>query len=302
MAQNDDTHMFMWNPELYGAVKAMEKQNGITYEYLRKSYENNYVSRDNMSGKSTQGAYKLFLNSAFAGTKEDCDKFIARDNNGGVATRAIFCDIPKPGRKLPVLTFPNETEMESIYDEIDALRKQFCYQMDEKGNDLAVEEQELDLEYVNKKLLKWSDKQWKKAQKEHSNAREIGRIRAGTNAFHSAIVAHILFGCPTEQETEARKSVVNLATYIANYCVERYIFMFPDPKTQANDNSDEASDDAISPNRVGNNRGIDDSIKEEWVRLKEEGWTWGEIAEEYGYSKNYVKTTTKRYRERQKGK
>ena len=287
-AINDGVHMLKWNSELSGTMSAMKKSNGLPMEVYLKAFDNEPINQENKSKSSKQGSYDVFMNSVSTGTQDDCERLVAMDKNGGMASRIIFCDIPKPGAKLPELNLPSDEVIEETHDQIDVWRNQFCYHTDGDGNDVPAAECIFDLGYVKDALEKWQINQYKKAKKQQNSAREVGRIRAATNAFRCGMLAHIMFGSPTVDDVDARTNVVNLTLYIANYCVERYIFMF-----SANGMRPETTEiNDIQRKRVS------ETIIAKWAELKQTGWSWGDISKEFGQDKDYVKTTTKRYMQR----
>ena len=98
--------------------------------------------------------------------------------------------------------------------------------LNDNGIDIASVETEIDLDYVNAALKKWLDAQYDLFEMDGNSARKDFRIRAATIAFHAAIVIHMLWGQPTETEVEKRKAVTDLAIYVADYCIERFIHKF----------------------------------------------------------------------------
>ena len=287
-AINNGVHMLKWNSELSGTMSAMKKSNGLPMEVYLKAFDNETINQENKSKSSKQGSYNVYMNSVSTGTQDDCERLLAMDKNGGMASRIIFCDIPKPGAKLPELNPPSDEVIEEIHDQIDVWRNQFCYHTDGDGNDVPAAECIFDLDYVKDALEKWQINQYRKAKKQQNSAREVGRIRATTNAFRCGMLVHIMFGCPTVDDVDARTNVVNLTLYIANYCVERYVFMF--------------SANGMRPKPTENNgiqrKRVSEATIASWAELKQTGWSWGEISKEFGQDIGYVKTTTKRYMKR----
>ena len=287
-AINDGVHMLKWNSELSGTMSSMKKSNGLPIEVYLKAFDNESINQENKSKPSKQGSYSVYMNSVSTGTLDDSERLLAMDKNGGMTSRIIFCDVPKPGAKLPELNLPNDEVMEEIYDQIDVWRNQFCYHTDGDGNDVPAAECIFDLGYVKQTLEQWQINQYRKAKKQQNSAREIGRIRAATNAFRCGMLAHIMFGCPTVDDVDARANVVNLTLYIANYCVERYIFMFSANgiRTETTEKND------IQRKKVS------EATIAKWAEFKQTGWSWGDISKEFEQDINYVKTTTKRYMKR----
>lgn len=288
LADNDEVHMFQLNSELQGLLSSLRKNNKISLEVYLKAYDNEVIDQENKSKSAKQGRYKVFLNSAYTGTPSDCKMLLKQDKNGGLLSRIVFCDIPKPPRKIPELLLPHEEELEEIRNQIDLWRELYCYRMDDNNNDIPAEECEIDLNYVREPLEEWLLSQWDKAQREKDEPREIGRIRAATNAFRCAMVAHLMYGCPGDDDKTTQNDVVELALYIAEYCVEKYVFMV-------------AMQNVSSERRVDgtpNNKKVSNTRVAQWLELHNEGWSYREIGEEFGFKRDYVKTTISRYRKK----
>ena len=120
---------------------------------------------------------------------------------------------------------PKGQDLEKIRDQIDQWHDKYCYHTD-NGIDIARVETDIDLDYVNAALKKWLDSQYDRYMEDHNSARKDTRTRAATIAFHAAIVIHMLWEQPTETEMEKRKAVTDLAIYVADYCIERFIHKF----------------------------------------------------------------------------
>lgn len=229
MSKNGGVHVLMVSSEVLAAVNNMRKQNGLTAEYYRKAFDNGEVYRGNRS-KDVQGLFKVFMNYIMTGTPGDTAKFISKELEGGTASRICWIAIPDSGRYLEALVIEDSEELEAIRDQIDLWNKTYCYDHDESsGFDLPAEESIIDLGYVNTALKTWiQDDQWAKANGNIDDPRIGARGRMAAIGHHLAMVIHMLFGCPGPDMLQTRRKVVDLTMYLANYCMERFLFKFGD--------------------------------------------------------------------------
>lgn len=229
MSKNGGVHVLMVSSEVLAAVNNMRKQNGLTAEYYRKAFDNGEVYRGNRS-KDVQGLFKVFMNYIMTGTPGDTAKFISKELEGGTASRICWIAIPDSGRYLEALVIEDSEELEAIRDQIDFWNKTYCYDHDESsGFDLPAEESIIDLGYVNTALKTWiQDDQWAKANGNIDDPRIGARGRMAAIGHHLAMVIHMLFGCPGPDMLQTRRKVVDLTMYLANYCMERFLFKFGD--------------------------------------------------------------------------
>ena len=222
LANNDEVHMFVLCEEII----ELEKR-GITKEIIRKALGNEETSRNNKSKNDAQGIFKVYSNMFLAGTPESIRQFFpARELEGGTNSRFIWTDIPLPGRIIESPKLPNEERLKEIRFQIDKWHNKYCYKTDEEGNEKAVDEVEIDLRYVSEAIKKWLDDQWCLCNGNNDCERNLKRARYGSIAFNCAIVIHMMYNCPTEADEATRKKVVELTIYIANYCMERYLYKF----------------------------------------------------------------------------
>lgn len=225
LGQNQGVHMFVWTSEIMELVRS-----GLSVATICKSFENGESSRNNMAKNMTQGVYETNVNFFATGTPEGVNKFLTKNYEAGITSRVVCTSIPAVGRILPKLNLSSEERVEAIRDQIDNWQKRYCYTTDEEGNDVAVDLEFIDLDYVNLALKEWSEEtQWELICREKGT--KVGTKRMGSRgriwsiALHGAIVAHMMYGNPDERHVEERRKVVDLAIYLANYSMERYLCM-----------------------------------------------------------------------------
>ncbi len=227
LANNQDVHAIMVESEVRTLIDAMKRSNGFSYDLLRKAYDNDTTGRLNKNKNSLQGPFPVALNIVLTGTPGDLNEFIKpKAVEGGNANRIAWCTIPPAGRDIPQFKMPEGSVLNSFQDRIEEWSAKYSFYSDEDGKDIPANELVIDLEYVNKELLKWLDYQYEKSRKENNKERERVRGRMASMAFHCAIIYHMLFDNPTPNCHKKRDDVVKLTLYMANYFIERYLHKF----------------------------------------------------------------------------
>ena len=223
LAENQEVHFFTFSAEILEAKNAMKKPNGITFEHLRKAFDNGEVGRYNKS-KDIQGQFKIFMNVALTGTPGDVSKFIGRELEGGSASRFIWSSVPDSSRCLESLDLPEDDEIKMMRDQVKAWNEKFCYR-NINGLDVAADEYLIDIGYVKSALENWIENdQWAKSDNGKDIARTGARGRMACIAFRAAIVLHMLYGEPTDAAT--KQVIIDLTILIADYCMERFLEKF----------------------------------------------------------------------------
>ena len=222
MANNQGVHMFSFSSEILTLNNAMKKTNGLTFEHIRKAFDNGEVERQNKS-KDIQGLFAVFLNAAFTGTPGDVTKFISKELEGGSASRFIWSTIPDPGRVLESLDLPEDDEIRMMRDQIMEWNEKYCHKTI-NGVDVAADEYHINLGYINDALKNWIENIQCDNGREDDPARFDARGRMACIAFHAAIVLHMLYGEPTDAAT--KQVIVDLTILIADYCMERFLEKF----------------------------------------------------------------------------
>ena len=95
----------------------------------------------------------------------------------------------------------------------------------------------------------------------------MGSKRMANIAHHCAIVLHMLAGEPKPKDIRLRRTVKELAIYIANYCMERYLSKFTNYGLKAQVN--EASADNTTPaTSAPEHRPLTQEEIDEWYYLR----------------------------------
>lgn len=228
LAGNHGVHIFMFDPEISNVARALKGSSGLTYEHLRYAFDNDPVYQNNMASNSVAGYFKVYLNYVYSGTPLDCDSFTKNQLTTGTPQRICFSVLPNPENDDDfTLNLPDGARLSEIHDFIDDLCEMYCFTTDGQGNDHAVAEVNINLDYVNNGIDEWIRQQKKQADDEDNPARRENCNRIGAIAFRAAMVLHILYIFDVDiTEQEKQGSVREMAIYIANYCMERFLHKF----------------------------------------------------------------------------
>ena len=120
-------HLYNFSPEILAVINDLKKRNGLTFDHLRKAFDNSTVYQNNMRNKSKSGFFPVFYNYTFTGTPNDVSKFICGELEGGTASRIGWGVIPETGKEIPRLGTIAEPDLEKIHDQIDDWKSKYCY-------------------------------------------------------------------------------------------------------------------------------------------------------------------------------
>ena len=279
-------HLFTYVPE----ISLLRNMKGINYEYLRLATDNDYKSHHTMDTSNT-GSHKVYHNLVLTGTTAAVERFIPeREEEGGTASRIFWSLIPELGKDIPELVMPDKNTLKHIKGNIKEFREKYCYKTN--GKDIACKEYETDMQYVNDALKKWLDRQYEIYDNDHCAKRNQFRARIATLVLQAIIPVHMMYGEPKDAET--RKMVVDLAIYLANYCMERYLYKFA--------GATEITADADIDYTVQAERVFSDDDHKEWYEMymknfgTPEHMGYGTIAKAVGAELDTVKNGIKKYK------
>lgn len=225
-AKNQGVHMYVIHPEISHVTKILRKREGITYEHLRCAFDNDEVEYNSMAKKMLHGRFRVYLNCTFTGTPVAVDAFIAGEEVGGTAQRICWTTIPEIDYSdMQETEYPEDSELEHLRDQIDTWRQLYCID-NTSGVDEPCPETVIDLGYVKESLSLWIRQQMELAEKEDNPARKAAAPREAAIAFHIAIILHMMYDQPGEDNQDDRKKVVLYTLYLADYCMERYLLRF----------------------------------------------------------------------------
>ena len=255
LAGNHGVHMFMFDPEISNVARALKGSSGLTYEHLRYAFDNDPVYQNNMASNSVAGYFKVYLNYVYSGTPLDCDSFTKNQLTTGTPQRICFSVLPNPENDDDfTLNLPDGARLIEIHDFIDDLCEMYCFTTDGQGDDHAVGEVNINLDYVNNGIDEWIRQQKKLADDEDNPARRENCNRIGAMAFRAAMVLHILYIFDVDiTEQEKQDSVREMAIYVANYCMERFLHKFQTKlnlEIRENDRLEQAIDPSMDTDKL----------------------------------------------------
>lgn len=227
LASNKGVHFYIMEDEIIEMKKAFQKQNGLNFAIIRKAFDNGIIYQNNKNNQSTKGSYPVYLNATFTGTPKAINSlFKDEEVEGGSARRFCFSTIPEQGATSPMFKWFEGEMLENIRNNIDEWRNTYSYHHNFLEGDTPCDEFIIDLEYINKELQKWLEKQYYRYKNESVEERNAMRNSMACIAFHCAIVLHMMAGNPDSTQSEKRNNVKKITVYIANYCMERYLYKF----------------------------------------------------------------------------
>ena len=264
MAGNNGVHMYIFDPEISNATRALKKSNYLTYDDLRNAFDNTPVYKNNMVKNAVAGHFKIYLNYTFTGTKDLCDNFIKSELEDGTIQRICWAYLPPKGRdNEPYLTLPSETRIDEMRDQIDDYCERYCYTTDALGNDLAVNEYVIDLDYAISSIENWVKKQELLADREDNPARRECCNRFADMAFRAAMIIHMFYLDDTSiAEDDKRKNTCLLAIYVADLCMERFLCKFQEELNRKSRESDKA--ELVTPAGITTNKSLDYEVLSKW--------------------------------------
>lgn len=307
LGNNQGIHTIIMDPETTTMVNAVRnKNNGISYEILRKAYDNDEITRMNRSKNAPQGSFPTAINFVLTGTPDATDKFLKKEIEGGTASRMCLAVLSKVGKEIPSFPMPGGELLSQFQNDIDAWTEQFAYTTDAEGNDNPVPPYETDMSYVNLALQEWLEAQYDLSQSENNPARGALRMRIASSAFNCAIVWHMLYDEPSSRKRNERKNVVDLTIYMANYFMERWLHKFG---TQHNEQQAKFTAEELvkirRTSKVDNNEPVSRNIPTDpmekgsfFQRLKNDGKTDAELTHEFGLTRDQINGYIRRYKDK----
>lgn len=224
--ENNGVPIFVFNEEIKDITRSLNKQKAITYDMLRKAFDNGATDGSSSRGNTDPTPVSVRMNYVFTGTIGDVADFINGEVEGGTAARILW-GVLEADKKNESPDEASGSSLESYLDDIDCWRKLYCYTTDSNGNEYPCDETCIDLEYVKVELERWRQKQESNSSLSCSDVRKKVAKRMTSLGLHCAIPLHMLFMCQMgEVDTYHKKCVIDAVLYIAEYSMERYIFKF----------------------------------------------------------------------------
>lgn len=217
---NKGIPLYMFEEELDTLNTNIGKQGRLPSELFRKAYDNGYIDQHKDDG-SPCGKFRASFNFTATGTPDAVRRFIGGGDDNGLASRIALAKIEDRDFNFDMEGLSDE-DYRVLQDEIDTMREHYCYTT-VGGVDTPCQEVQIDLGYVETALKQWEKDQVKMADSgdKCDYLRKDWCGRMSTTAFRCAIVIAVLYGIPGQNQQKERQHVVDVALYIANYCMER---------------------------------------------------------------------------------
>lgn len=251
---NKGIPFYMFEEELDTLNTNLGKQGRLPSEIFRKAYDNGFIDQHKDDG-SPCGKFRASFNYTATGTPEAVRRFIGNGDENGLASRVALARIEDRDFNFDVEQLSDE-DYHALQDQIDALRKKYCYTTDNNGQDTPCPEHRVDLSYVESALKNWEKEQVAMADK--GDSRDFFRRdwcgRMSTIAFRCAIVVATLYDFPEAEQDTERQNIVNIALYIANYCMERWHKLFAkdhNRRREVNKQAEQMHTEGVSSNATG---------------------------------------------------
>ena len=251
---NKGIPFYMFEEELDTLNTNLGKQGRLPSEIFRKAFDNGYIDQNKDDG-SPCGKFRASFNYTATGTPDAVRRFIGNGDENGLASRVALAKIEDRDFNFDVEQLSDE-DYRALQDQIDDLRKKYCYTTDSNGQDTPCQEHRVDLGYVEAALKNWEKEQVAMAD-EGDNRDYLRRDwcgRMSTIAFRCAIVVATLYGFPEQEQDTERQSIVNIALYIANYCMERGHKLFAkdhNRRREVNQQAEQMHTEGVSSNATG---------------------------------------------------
>lgn len=251
---NKGIPFYMFEEELNTLNTNLGKQGRLPSEIFCKAFDNGYIDQNKDDG-SPCGKFHASFNYTATGTPDAVRRFIGNGDENGLASRVALARIEDRDFNFNVEQLSDE-DYRALQGQIDELRKKYCYTTDNNGQDTPCPEHRVDLSYVESALKNWEKEQVAMADK--GETRDYFRRdwcgRMSTIAFRCAIVVATLYDFPgAEQDTE-RQNIVDVALYIANYCMERGHKLFAkdhNHRREVNQQAEQMHTEGVSSNATG---------------------------------------------------
>lgn len=211
-------HLIAFSEEIDTVYKSFKRSFSSLSDALRNAFDNAEYGQDYASENSFSGIVKLYYNTLYCGTPNAMKRFYP-DLEDGLVSRVLFVTLADQfGKKMPV------------WGELDAKAKQTVDVSLERLSEVSLNgdevqpEHEMKMDFVNKALQAWIERQQAIAVKMNDRTRDIFCRRSAVVGFRAAMLAWYLWN---ERNTPTiRKNVSQFAIWIANCMLNQHLLRF----------------------------------------------------------------------------
>lgn len=211
-------HLIAFSEEIDTVLKSFKRSFSSLSDALRNAFDNAEYGQDYASENSFSGIVKLYYNTLYCGTPNAMRRFYP-DLEDGLVSRVLFVTLADQfGKKMPV------------WGELDAKARQIVDVSLERLSEVSLcgdevqPEYQMKMDFVNKALQDWIERQQAIAVKMNDRTRDIFCRRSAVVGFRAAMLAWYLWnekGTPT-----IRRNVSQFAVWIANCMLNQHLLRF----------------------------------------------------------------------------
>ena len=226
MANAQGLHLMAVAEEIDTVTKAFKRGFSNYSDMLRVAFDNDRYGQDYASDESFSGVVNMYYNTLFSGTPKAMRRFYP-DVEDGTVSRVCFTSLPyRLGNPIPVwdeLQDKDRAEVERLIAMLDSVSF---------GDGLVKPTHLMDLDWLNKKMDLWLQKQMKLSVKTNDQSRDIFCRRASVVGFRAGMLAWFLY---EEKDTPLnRRNTVKFAQWVASQMLNQLILRFPKIEVYSN--------------------------------------------------------------------
>ncbi len=226
MANAQGLHLMAVAEEIDTVTKAFKRGFSNYSDMLRVAFDNDRYGQDYASDESFSGVVNMYYNTLFSGTPKAMRRFYP-DVEDGTVSRVCFTSLPyRLGNPIPVwdeLQDKDRAEVERLIAMLDSVSF---------GDGLVKPTHLMDLDWLNKKMDLWLQKQRKLSVKTNDQSRDIFCRRASVVGFRAGMLAWFLY---EEKDTPLnRRNTVKFAQWVASQMLNQLILRFPKIEVYSN--------------------------------------------------------------------
>jgi hypothetical protein len=219
-------HLMAVAEEIDTVTKAFKRGFSNYSDMLRVAFDNDRYGQDYASDESFSGVVNMYYNTLFSGTPKAMRRFYP-DVEDGTVSRVCFTSLPyRLGNPIPVwdeLQDKDRAEVERLIAMLDSVSF---------GDGLVKPIHLMDLDWLNKKMELWLQKQMKLSVKTNDQSRDIFCRRASVVGFRAGMLAWFLY---EEKDTPLnRRNTVKFAQWVASQMLNQLILRFPKIEVYSN--------------------------------------------------------------------
>lgn len=211
-------HLFAFAPEVDTVTKAFKRGFSSYSDLLRIAFDNDLYGQDYASENSFSGTLPIFYNMVNSGTPAAMRRFYP-DVEDGLVSRVCFVTLPDQfGKPMPVWKELDEKQKAIVDMTLVRLGEISLI-----GDDVQPEH-EVKLDWLNKEIGVWLEKQQRLAVQMEDRTRDIFCRRAAVVGFRAGMLAYALYGL--KSTPTIRRNVIKFAIWTASQMLHQQVVRF----------------------------------------------------------------------------